>query len=318
VSFTPEILAKLMAAGIAVEEFTHGLRAADSCVVATRLAHHYGYRLLPIRKKTKIPCLKGWPSNASSGLGEILRWRESYGSDFSILTGIGGGIWALDIDGEQGVADLSRLCEEHGPLPRTVKVISGRPSGFHLWFATNQSSKDLRTTSKVFGSSIDVRGWGGQIVIPGSEHRSGARYQFAPGCAPDEVSIATLPYDWYTALPKRIEGALPVRSNAERGTIIRRRFRMLNSNGDKIGDGPGRGGFHRPIYLTALKLIRDAGTDVDAKVVLAVLKAIVLNAPISPDRDPCDIARYGSNCYLLEQIERARTWCVSQQGNRYV
>ena len=216
-----------------------------------------------------------------------MRWRARFNCDFSILTGIENGIWVLDFDGPEGAADLVRLTWELGPLPITVKVISGRASGgFHLWFCANPNFEDLRTTSKVLGSAIDVRGWHGQIVIPGSIHKSGNRYRFAEGCAPDEVAIAALPDAWYAALPKRQDHAN--RLAVPRPRTAPQYMPIANGRGTLIGDGPGRGGFHRAIYASAVQFICDAGTDIDAQLLAGILQAQVLNAPVDPNRNPAE------------------------------
>jgi hypothetical protein len=311
--FSPDTEAKLNGAGITVGEFARGFRAADSCVVATLLAFHLGLRVLPIRKKTKIPCLKGWPDAASTSIGQIFQWRKNLHSDFSILTGHANGIWAFDIDGLQGCADLIRLSAELGPWPPTIKVISGRESGgFHYWFRADPESEDLRTVSKVLGSHIDVRGFGGQIVLPGSEHRSGARYQFAPGCAPDNVELAALPKNWLDALPKRQEHAVRQSSHRLRSRATPPPLRTANNKSTVIGDGEDRGGFDTPIYKNAIRYFFKADSEAPAEIIIEALRDMIIEAPKDHGRD---VSRYLNGPDLPRIVERARAFVNEVKEN---
>ncbi|MEU2162411.1 bifunctional DNA primase/polymerase [Streptomyces sp. NPDC019208] len=76
----------------------------------------------------------------------------------------------IDLDrknGVDGVATLERLGAEHNfTIPRTVAIAT--PSGgFHLWFTGPAGVKLTNSASKV-GPGIDVRGYGGYLVGPGS------------------------------------------------------------------------------------------------------------------------------------------------------
>jgi hypothetical protein len=322
--FTPECVEKLKsaednlrAAGISFEEFHKGWRAQDACIVALLLGGCLDKKMVPSRRGLiKKPCIKGWREKASSDPCEILSWQNQFQQNWSLPTGIENGVWVIDVDGEQGREDFARLVAMYGPLPPTIRVISGRPDGgSHFWFKANTDGEDLLNKVGVFGCKIDIRGWGGHIVSPASLHISGKRYQWAEGCAPDEMELASLPKAWFDALPKRVERDHKPSSPRSGSRRSPQRAQVMNEEGSAIiGDGPGRGGFHGPIYKLAIRFIRDAGIDADAQTLVAILKAKVLNAPVSPDRDPATIERYSSDAYLLEQIENARAWVAREKG----
>lgn len=71
--------------------------------------------------------------NATADRAPIKAWWGKWPrANIGIATGSPSGIFALDIDGKVGKASLKALQEEHGPLPKTVTVKTGR--GRHLYF----------------------------------------------------------------------------------------------------------------------------------------------------------------------------------------
>jgi hypothetical protein len=96
----------------------------------------------------------------------------------------------LDVDPRHGgdVA-LAALESEHGPLPVTWTVRTGG-GGTHYFFLPPQ---EIRNSAGKVGNGIDIRGAGGYVVAPPSQHVSGSFYEWKPSHAPGEVPLAIMP-----------------------------------------------------------------------------------------------------------------------------
>lgn len=143
----------------------------------------YGYGLgwsfTPLSGKR--PTLKGWQQQPRETLDEALAWAEQ--GNVGLRTGQASGTVVIDVDPGADISDLD--------LPPTVRVNTGRPGGFHLYF---RCTKAIGNSAGKLGKHVDVRGDGGQAVFPGSVHPdTEQRYEWAGGLAPWEVEIAELP-----------------------------------------------------------------------------------------------------------------------------
>jgi putative DNA primase/helicase len=123
-------------------------------------------------------------------------WTEYRLANIGGVTGAASGRVVLDVDpGHGGTESLVRLTHDHEVLPETVQHETGG-GGVHLIFRDPGS---IQSSAGKLGAGLDVRGEGGYIVLPPSNHASGARYTVTRGRSADEVSEALLP-DWLTTL----------------------------------------------------------------------------------------------------------------------
>jgi putative DNA primase/helicase len=128
--------------------------------------------------------------NAISDRKRIKNWfKKRPDCNFGVATG--GGIFVLDIDGKGGRKSLDALQAEHGTLPRTVTVKTGK--GRHHYFRCD--GVRVRNSAGRLGKKLDVRGEGGYVVGAGSVHSSGKIYQYVEGCALGEIEVASAP-EW--------------------------------------------------------------------------------------------------------------------------
>jgi hypothetical protein len=153
-----------------------------------------GFSLLPLKPASKTPYMELLPATrtgqASWSLYSLRPASESEVKDwfifnpncnYGILTGPAsiGGLYILDVD------EPEKLPKES--LPPTVTIKTGR--GYHYYFT---SRKELNGCSFEFG---ELKGDGGYIVGPGSEHENGALYSFVDMLGPADVEIEELP-EW--------------------------------------------------------------------------------------------------------------------------
>jgi hypothetical protein len=118
----------------------------------------------------KHPIEKGWQDAAVSDL-EKARLRIKREHNIGIKTG--DNLIVVDVDdNKDGGLSLKRLQAEHGELPNTLTVKTG--NGYHLYFWTKEK---IKNSVSMMGDGIDIRGEGGYVVGPSSEHKSGITYE---------------------------------------------------------------------------------------------------------------------------------------------
>lgn len=138
-----------------------------------------GLPVFPCVPRGKEPAISRGFYAATTNPQTIRRlWRQS-DCNIGIPTGSVSGVWVLDIDGDDGEANLHALEARHGALPATREVISG--GGRHLWFAYNTG--EIPSTAGRIGSGIDVRCDGGYVIAPPSIHPSGRAYRWVDEAA---------------------------------------------------------------------------------------------------------------------------------------
>lgn len=174
---------------------------------ALRLASH-GFKVIRLHWPTKQGCSCGRP-NCKKSIGKhpiannwvaagtddpnTIRklWQETPYANVGVPMGQINGIFALDIDGQEGMQTLQRWIAEHGTLPATWQVQTGG-GGIQLWYKVPDGLSIPNSVKKI-GVNVDIRGDGGQSVAPGSLHKSGRRYQWAPGRSPEDIPLADPP-----------------------------------------------------------------------------------------------------------------------------
>jgi len=143
----------------------------------------------PRGKRPLLPWLEFQRRRATPA--EIDRWFGRWPrANVAIVTGALSGLVVLDVDPRHGGAEsLAQLEIDHGPLARTVEATTGG-GGRHLYFEHPGGQVSNRAA---LAPGLDLRGDGGCVVAPPSEHASGRHYRWTPGRAPDETTLSPLP-----------------------------------------------------------------------------------------------------------------------------
>ncbi len=166
-----------------------------------------GFSVIPLKSRSKIPAVpwrelqKRLPTEE-----ELERWFGN-GSlyNIGILTGSISGIAIVDADSDEAVA----WCEANLPKTPTVQTARGR----HYYFKFRPG---LKNSVKVNGLNLDVRGEGGYVVAPPSEHETGAIYTWINGRGLKDIPLAELPE---IVLAKTSLDKTPVRTLLDGGTV---------------------------------------------------------------------------------------------------
>lgn len=129
-----------------------------------------------LRQGGKHPLWRKWPEHLVRDAATAASiWAEggtAPAANIGIATGAPSGIWVLDVDPDNGggVA-LAQLLGAFGAIPPTYTVTTGS-GGTHFYFAM---PLDFEPTNRrgALPPGIDVRGTGGQVVVPPSRSAKG-------------------------------------------------------------------------------------------------------------------------------------------------
>lgn len=180
-------------------------KAASTTETALQKSHpnntftHYrnqGLSPVPLFYGTKKPAVS-WKEYQTSPatLQQCGLWDEQQ-FNVALLTGKVSGFFALDVDGEKGKKTLAAWIAEHGELPITPMVQTGK--GLHYYFLYPDDGRIVgnpvgRSGGGEIVEGIDFRGEGGCIIAPPSLHPNGTHYRWINSL--DDVDIAPAP-EW--------------------------------------------------------------------------------------------------------------------------
>ena len=132
----------------------------------------YGWRVFPLRPKSKEPITSHGFKDATTDTSVIAEWwRKTPDANVAIATG--DGLVVVDVDdkpekhgGVYGSETLRDWELDHGDISETVTAKSGT-GGMHYYFNVGADRVPICESSSI---SIDLRGDGGYIVAPPSIH----------------------------------------------------------------------------------------------------------------------------------------------------
>ncbi|MBF0207072.1 MAG: bifunctional DNA primase/polymerase [Oligoflexia bacterium] len=126
----------------------------------------------------KHPMIKDYNNKATTDQSIIKEWWCKWPeANIGILTGSKSKIFVVDIDPRHGGIDSIELWEKtFFSLGKTSAVVRSGGNGLHYYFKSLQSEKIKNQTNILPG--IDIRGEGGYIVAPPSNHVNGKIYSW--------------------------------------------------------------------------------------------------------------------------------------------
>lgn len=140
--------------------------------ICTRIRERYG---VPLKNGRKYPVVRNWQGRV---------WSEFSDEERQDWTGYGvncgrAGLVVIDCDrhdeSADGVKNFHDLCNEHGFDPETTFAVSTPSGGRHYYFSRKGVDEDVKIGNSPGGlpDGVDVRGFGGQVVGPGSRTSDG-------------------------------------------------------------------------------------------------------------------------------------------------
>lgn len=127
----------------------------------------------------KHPRTKRGFKNATSDLQQISDWWKKWPhANIGISTGLASGLIVIDVDfRHDGETSLNSLQTKFPATFDSPNVLTG--NGYHFYFAYPETKSPISSTTQFNGlSGIDIRGEGGYIIAPPSQHISGKSYQW--------------------------------------------------------------------------------------------------------------------------------------------
>ena len=90
-----------------------------------------------------------------------------------------GEYFVVDVDGDAGKKSLARL-EEQGLVPKGGLRTRTGSGGIHVWLKAPDGWEGgpVPNSARKLADGIDVRGLGGQVIVPPSTHKSGKKYSW--------------------------------------------------------------------------------------------------------------------------------------------
>lgn len=240
-------------------------RGASVLDVALELALD-GVRVFPLAGKR--PITTHGVLDATDNLRAVVRWffgRPTINVGLAIGVGALTGIRVLDSDPRKG-GDINRarLIEEHGPLPETLTVRTGRgDGGVHEYFAFPPG--DYREKLCGRDGGLELLGVGKYVVGPKSTHPdTGGTYEVI---SPAHVGIAIAP-SWLVKLATRELPSTPVAPPIPSSAPILERARAYLAKCDAAISGSYG---HDTTFIVAQKLVR--GFELDVETAYALMAA---------------------------------------------
>ena len=134
---------------------------------------------------------KGWAAFPVDGKTPLVRWREHYpthGRQWRDATGVGidcgrSGLVVIDIDRPAAQSELEAMLGRSLDSYGTLTASTGK--GAHYYFAAH--GDPVTNSPGSLPSGIDVRGDGGYVVAPPSQHPDGGTYRWTHRAQPQPL-----------------------------------------------------------------------------------------------------------------------------------
>ena len=116
--------------------------------------------------------------DATTDAEQIRRWwGANPTANVGLRTGPEAGIFVIDVDPRHGGLETwLAIVAEHGEPPITKEAITGG-GGNHLFFRY-PTGRRIASGANVLGAGVDIRGEGGYVVAPPSNHQAGSDYRW--------------------------------------------------------------------------------------------------------------------------------------------
>lgn len=159
--------------------------AADQRVAVALLLHRAGIAVIALNGK--VPVTPGWQKIRAADQTEEEVAAMARRGNIGMPTGSGSGIVVIDIDDP---ANAEAIAEELGLHEQPTWVVRTGGGGLQIYFRIPPGIT-IKNSVKRVHPMVDVRGDGGQVVLPGSIHPdTGRTYDWlAPELSPAEVSL---------------------------------------------------------------------------------------------------------------------------------
>jgi hypothetical protein len=133
-----------------------------------------GFDVFPLIENTKLPAIDEWQLRATRDEAQIRRWWSANPAtgdpdekNIGIATGRDGGVYVVDVDTKHEAAMRSLTVLELMWLDTSGPCVETASGGLHLYYRLKPGVPAPRNRAGL-RPGIDVRGWHGFVVAPGS------------------------------------------------------------------------------------------------------------------------------------------------------
>jgi hypothetical protein len=174
--------------------------SGDTPVLGVALAYRErGWSVVPQLPGAKKPAVR-WKrfQQLAPSVAELTSWFGQWpGAGLAVVLGPVSRLFVIDVDGPEA---HEALCARLGGEPAAPRALSGsrKPHRYHLYFQCPAVPTKAKQTP--WHPKLEFRGQGGIVVIPPSLHRSGHRYEWAPGRSPADLALPPAPEEIVAAL----------------------------------------------------------------------------------------------------------------------
>lgn len=255
-----------------------------------------GFAVFPLIPRRKEPTTDHGFHAATTDPETVAAWWKSRpAANIGVRCGDGSPV-VIDVDGPQGAESLAALEAQHGALPATREVRTGREGGRHLYFRAPAGVR-IRIVPEdcELGAKLECRGSGAYAVAPPSVHPNGTVYEWVN----PQAAIAELPA-WLAELTAKPEPK-PATAPAPRGTGATGRYGRAALDGEaaNVRSTP-EGGRNQALVRSAFRCGQlTAAGHLDRGEVEAELRAAALDAGLG-ERETDRTIRSGFEAGMLE------------------
>ena len=228
-----------------------------------------GLHVVYLRPREKIPTEHGWQRHRPDASDIAQQWRSLPNGNVGMATGAASGVVIVDPDSPEAL----EWCRQNlPPTPWRVITAKGEHWGYRSTEPTgNRTAAGCRvptTLRREAGTDhsachaggalcrLDIRGDGGQVVMPPSIHPTGVVYTWAGAPFPDPVDLPEWDASWLP-VPAVVAVTAPVnRTEMPRSDMATRAAAWLERR-DPACFGTGSGDSH--YWATVVKVVRDFG-----------------------------------------------------------
>jgi hypothetical protein len=134
-----------------------------------------GWAVFPLKPKTKEPATAHGFKDATTDASQIETWWNSNPNyNVGVATGEVSGVWVLDLDGSDGIAQWDKQQLNWGIEVKTLSAKTGG-GGKHLFF--KHVGVKIKNRTNLL-PNVDIRGDGGYVVVAPSVHPNGNVYEW--------------------------------------------------------------------------------------------------------------------------------------------
>lgn len=140
-----------------------------------RAALRYGWRFLPVWSGKQLAAKHGHFFEATANLLHLRGWARERPTGWILVTGRVSGVFALEVDGIEGLTSLLRICRDDWSWLDTRRALAGETR--YIFFASPDGWTQI-SSSRQIAKGLKVLGEGDWVLIPPSREPHGAQLAY--------------------------------------------------------------------------------------------------------------------------------------------